>query len=178
MKANRKDRTPMIKSFTTSRDILALYAEGPALLEAALNGLTEPDLNLSLADNAWSIRQIVHHLADGDDLWKTCIQAALGNNEGIFTLQWYWDKSQMEWSECWKYSSRSIAPSLALFRANREFIVDLLRQIPDAWDRSIQVQWPQRPMARISVGGVLEMQARHVVDHNKDIHAIRELHNI
>jgi len=41
----------------------------------------------------------VHHLADGDDIWTICIKAALGNSEGLFSLQWYWDKPQTEWAE-------------------------------------------------------------------------------
>ena len=73
---------------------LALYADGPAQLEAVLMGLTESDLDLAQTSDSWTIRQIVHHLADGDDLWKTCIKAALGNSEGSFSLQWYWDKPQ------------------------------------------------------------------------------------
>ena len=104
---------------------LALYADGPAQLEAVLMGLTESDLDLARTSDSWTIRQIVHHLADGDDLWKTCIKAALGNSEGSFSLQWYWDKPQTEWAENWKYANRSIEPSLALLRANRHNIVEL-----------------------------------------------------
>ena len=78
---------------------LALYADGPAQLEAMLMSLTESDLNLSQTGDSWTIRQIVHHVADGDDIWKTCIKAALGNSEGLFSLQWYWDKPQIEWAE-------------------------------------------------------------------------------
>ena len=87
---------------------LALYADGPAQLEALLMGLTESELDLAQTSDSWTIRQIVHHLADGDDLWKTCIKAALGNSEGSFSLQWYWDKPQTEWAENWKYANRSI----------------------------------------------------------------------
>jgi uncharacterized damage-inducible protein DinB len=95
---------------------LALYAEGPAQLEAVLMGLTESEQNLARASDSWTIRQIVHHLADGDDIWKTCIKAALGNSEGLFSLQWYWDKPQTQWAENWKYANRRIEPSLACFR--------------------------------------------------------------
>ena len=40
---------------------LALYAHGPAQLDAVLMGLTESDLNLAQTSDAWTIRQIVHH---------------------------------------------------------------------------------------------------------------------
>ena len=70
----------MIQQAYTPSATLALYADGPTQLEAVLMGLTESDLNLAQPGDSWTIRQIVHHLADGDDLWKTCIKAALGNS--------------------------------------------------------------------------------------------------
>lgn len=155
---------------------LALFADGPAQLEAVLMGLTESDLNLAQTSESWTIRQIVHHLADGDDLWKTCIKAALGNSEGLFSLKWYWDKPQTEWAENWKYANRSIEPSLALLRANRHQIVELVQQTPDAWEKSIRLKWPESEEERITIGKVLEMQASHVVGHINDIQMIRQTH--
>ncbi len=162
----------------TSKTLLAQYAEGPALLKSALAGLSESDLDLALTADSWSIRQIVHHLADGDDLWKICTKAALGNNEGLFSLQWYWDKPQMEWVESWKYSSRSIKSSLALLRANRQHIVDLVGQIPGGCEKSIRLRWPDGKEERVTVADVLEMQTRHVAGHIQDIQLIRQAHNI
>jgi uncharacterized damage-inducible protein DinB len=168
----------MTKPVVFTSEILALYADGPARLESALTGLPESDLDLALAADSWSIRQIVHHLADGDDIWKTCIKAALGNSEGLLTLQWYWDKSQMEWSENWKYASRGIKSSLALMRANRLHILELLEQTPSALEKSIRLQRPQNQEDRITVCEVLEIHIRHMVDHIKDIQAIRQAHGV
>jgi hypothetical protein len=155
---------------------LALYADGPAQLEAVLAGLTEAELDLAPSADSWTIRQIVHHIADGDDLWKACIKAALGNGEGLFTLQWYWDKPQTEWAANWQYAGRGIEPSLALLRANRRHIVELVQQIPGAWEKSIRVKWPGGEEERISVGEVLEMQAGHAAGHIDDIRMIRQAH--
>jgi len=160
----------------TINEILTLYADGPALLETALTGLTDSDLDLAPGPDSWSIRQIVHHLADGDDIWKICIKAALGNNDGLFTLQWYWDKPQMEWSENWQYASRDIESSLSLLRVNRRHTIELVQQTSDAWERSIWLQRPNGQKEQITVGWVIEMQARHIVDHVKDIRAILQAH--
>jgi hypothetical protein len=158
--------------------ILAQYADGPSLLDSALAGLTDTDLDLSPGADSWSIRQIVHHIADGDDVWKTCIKAALGNSDGEFTLQWYWDKPQMEWSINWHYAGRGIEPSLALLRANRRHIVDLLDSIPGALEKSIRFKPPQQAEVRITVAYMLKMQTRHIVDHVQDIRAIWQSHNV
>lgn len=163
----------MTASVISSGSLLSEYADGPARLEAALTGITDSELDLSLANDAWSIRQIVHHIADGDDLWKTCIKAALGNRDSLFTLQWYWDKPQMEWSESWSYASRSVESSLTLLDANRHHIVELLEHDPAALDKSIRLQPPHGTEVRITVREVLEMQVRHMTGHTQDIQAIR-----
>ena len=162
----------MNKQPDTPKTILAHYADGPAQLESVLAGLTESDLDLALNTDSWSIRQIVHHLADGDDIWKICIKAALGNSDGVFTLQWYWEKPQMEWSANWKYASRDIESSLALLRANRRHIMELIQLTPDAREKSIWLQRPEGQKERITIGWIIEMQARHVVEHIKDMQAI------
>lgn len=166
----------MIEQIKSPSEILALYAEAPTLLDSALSGLGETDLDLALSADSWSIRQIVHHLADGDDIWKICIKAALGNSDGEFTLQWYWEKPQMEWSTNWKYASRGIESSLALLRTNRRHTVELVQQTPDAWERAIGLKRPDGQKERITVGWIIEMQARHVVEHIKDIQAILQAH--
>jgi hypothetical protein len=162
--------TPVV----SPESLLSEYADGPARLEAALTDITDPELDLSLAEEAWTIRQIVHHIADGDDLWKTCIKAALGNSDGLFTLQWYWDKPQMEWSKSWRYASRSVESSLTLLDANRHHIVELLERVPDALEKSIQLQPPHGTEVHITIREVLEMQVRHMTGHTQDIQAIRQ----
>jgi hypothetical protein len=166
----------MTKLADIVNNTLALYADGPTLLDSVLVGLSETDLDLALSTDSWSIRQIVHHLADGDDLWKTCIKAALGNEQGLFSLFWYWDKPQMDWSENWHYADRDIDSSLALLRANRYHVTELINKVPGALQKSIRLQRPEGQEERITIGYVLEMQTRHVSEHIKDIQKICRVH--
>jgi hypothetical protein len=158
--------------------ILARYADGPVQLEAAIAGLTEEELDLAQTADTWTIRQIVHHTVDGDDIWKIAIKAALGNSTGTFTLQWYWGRPQDEWVESWGYAGRDIRPSLTLFRANRGHVLQLVNQVPDAWERSMSIEWPHGQEEQINVGYIVEMQAGHVLSHIEDIRTIRQTHGV
>jgi catechol 2,3-dioxygenase-like lactoylglutathione lyase family enzyme len=163
----------------TPGSILAEYAGGPDHLDATVAGLSESDLNQSLPAGGWTIRQTVHHITDGDDLWKTGVLAALGSPTGIFTLEWYWNKpNQDEWAENWLYAERPIGLSLALFRANRVHLVDLIQRIPDAWERSVRIKWPRKPDGRITVGDIIAMQAGHGRGHMEEIRLICEAHGL
>lgn len=156
---------------------LACYADGPAQLGAALAGLKGADLDLGPAEGGWTIRQIVHHIADGDDLWGACVKMALGSQSG-FSLEWYWAKSQDEWAEVWRYADRAIEPSLALFRANRAHIVQLVEQVPNTWSRHMVMQILDGREEAVTVGDVIAMQARHALGHTEDIRRIRETHHL
>lgn len=163
----------------TQNTAITQYVGGPVQLNAILNGLTDSNLDLALTTETWTIRQIVHHLVDGDDMWKTCIKAALGNNVGLFSLQWYWDKSQTDWAADWNYANRPIEPSLELFRANRQHTAELIQQTPNAGELSIRIKHPDiAEEQRISIGFVLEMQIGHLIEHINEIQAIRQAHNL
>jgi hypothetical protein len=167
----------MAKQEGSPVDILASYADGPRQLEEEMQGISDADLDLSLSADSWSIRQIVHHLADGDDIWKACIKMALGNANGLFSLAWYWEKEQLEWSKSWNYAGRDIEPSLALLRTNRRHIIELIQPISETWGMSVRVYRPDGAEGRISIGEVIAMQAGHIVGHIQDIQAIRRSKN-
>ena len=160
------------------RILLARYADGPSQLEAAIAGLTATELNVAKSPDTWTMRQIVHHVVDSDDLWKTCIEAALRNSQDVFSLQWYWNIPQDTWVEIWDYASRPVEPSLARFRANRRHIVLLLERIPGAWERSMLVKWPHRAEEPVTIGDVVETQANHAMGHINEIRRIRQTNGL
>jgi uncharacterized damage-inducible protein DinB len=154
-------------------ELLKMYASGPDKLEAFVHNLPEEAYNKRLADTEWTIQEYIHHIVDGDDIWVTCIKAALGNPHGEFSLQWYWDLEQLEWSTCWQYGNRSIATSLALYRANRAQIVEILHFLQDSWDKKINIRWPgDNDLPTISVDDVIKMHVNHLAGHLKDMESI------
>jgi uncharacterized damage-inducible protein DinB len=165
---------------TSNREvIIARYADGPNQLEAAIAGLSEEELDIAASDDTWTIRQIVHHVADGDDIWKEFIKRAIGNPGGRFDLQWYWERPQDEWAKSWAYASREIEPSLRAFRASRDHIVQLLECIPEVWERNLLVRWPkEEEEEEVRVAWVVGMQAQHVTGHVNDIQRARQVHGV
>jgi uncharacterized damage-inducible protein DinB len=164
---------------TEQSTLLARYADGPRQLEAALDGLDEASLDLAPPEGGgWTIRQIVHHVVDGDHLWSIVLKAALGNPQSAFSFSWYWETEQNQWAETWAYAQRDIEPSLALFRATRQQIVAMLKQIPDPWGRQMRVCWPDGEEETVSVADVAADQSRHVIGHVEDIQKIRQVHGL
>ena len=152
--------------------VLANYLAAPDRLAQTVTGLDATTLDRSLTADTWTIRQLVHHIVDGDDVWSIGIKAAIGNPEGVFTLQWYWDVPQTTWAEKWRYAARDVQPSLALFKANRRHIAQLLEIVPEAWERAITISVRGRDDERASVAEIVEMQTRHALGHIQEIEQI------
>ena len=151
---------------------IARFREGPYQLEQAVMGLTDAELDARPSGGGWTIREIVHHIIDGDDIWKMCIKVAMGNEESEFPLGWYGALPQETWADRWSYSTRSIDVSLALFRAIRAHIVQLLETAPEVWNRSVIVRTAKGEVERVPVGFVVQMQADHVSHHIERIRGI------
>jgi hypothetical protein len=152
--------------------ILADYLAAPDRLAKVIDGPDDAALGRSLAADTWTIRQIVHHIVDGDDLWSLGIKAAIGNPGGVFTLQWYWDVPQTTWAEKWRYADRDVQPALDLFRANRRYIAQLLEAVPEAWERALTLCSRGHDDERVSVAEIVESQAQHASGHIKEIETI------
>ena len=161
-----------MKSPANKDSVIARYIEGPKLLERTLTGLKEADLDTVPSKGGWTIRQIVHHIVDGDDLWKICIKQALGNDKSKFSLDWYRALPQDTWADRWAYSQRPIEVSLALLKATRDHVIQLIEYVPDGWNRAVEFSEPNGKIEIVLVGFVIEMQANHVVHHVKQIETI------
>jgi len=151
---------------------LSRFREGPTLLEHAVMGLRDSQLDFKPSGGGWSIREIVHHIVDGDDVWKLCIKMAMGNEQAEFCLGWYLSQTQEAWADRWAYGQRSIGTSLCLLKAIREHVLQLLASVPDAWDRSVVVRTRPEETEQVSVGFVIQMQADHLLHHVERIRAI------
>jgi len=161
-----------MKSPTNKDSVIARYMEGPILLERAITGLNDADLDTAPTKGGWTIRQIVHHIVDGDDIWKTGIKQALGNSRTEFSLDWYRSLSQDMWADRWAYAHRPVEVSLSLLKAIRDHVMQLLEHVPDGWNRAVEFHEPDGKIKIVPVGFIVEMQADHVVHHVKQIETI------
>jgi len=152
--------------------VMSRYRQGPELLEDVVTGLQDALLDAVPSGGGWTIRQIVHHVADGDDIWKLAVKMAVGSEQNEFALAWYWSMPQQTWGDRWAYGRRSLDASLDLLKASRRHIVQLLESVPEAWHRAVAVRKRDGQVERVPVGFVIQMQADHVFHHIQRIRGI------
>ncbi|MDI3338984.1 MAG: DinB family protein [Sphaerobacter sp.] len=154
----------------TPEEVLDLYASGVPALRGALAGLGEKDLDLARRPGEWTIRQIVHHLADSEATALAGPKFALAEPGRRFLRNAY---DPDRWAERLDYAGRAIEPAVELFAAIRAHMLQLVRHLPDAWDRSTvdAAGSPSTP-----VGVHLSMLACHALEHIEEIWETRRVY--
>ena len=113
------------------RALVARYRAGPSVVEAALAGATNAELDARPADGGWTARETVHHIADSELTSAIRLRrliaedepAILGYDGNLFARRLY-------------YGDRPVEPSLAAIGAARAATADILDRLTEAeWSR-------------------------------------------
>jgi hypothetical protein len=152
-----------VVSFWTSPDrtveqTIALYASGPDALEEAIAGLSDEELSWKPSADDWSVREIVHHVADSDATALFRVKMALAEPGRVMFGNPYQPDT---WASSLGYNQRDIAPAIALLRATREHILQLLDHLPEAMERTVSNPEGEHT----TVETLISMLASHLMIH-------------
>jgi DinB superfamily len=146
---------------STRDELVARYREGPAVVEQAVAGLNEEELDRRPAEGEWSPREVVNHLADSEMTSAIRLRKLLAEDSP--TLQGY---DEEEFARRLHYDVRPIGPSLAALRGARETSASILEHLSEAdWERS----GTHSESGPYSVQTWLEIYATHARDHAEQI---------
>ncbi len=151
-------------------DLLSMYARSLDELDEALAGLSEDEMGLTSYEGGWSIRQIVHHLADADILFGEHMKVALsapGTTMGIHV-----PVGNEHIAAQPEYRDRPAATSVALFRAFHQHILDIVKYIPDAGERYVEGSSGRK----YTFNQLVHLIVGHTGEHLDEIWEIRRKH--
>jgi uncharacterized damage-inducible protein DinB len=148
------------------RSAVDAIAATPSALRAAVKGLTDAQLDTPYRPEGWTVRQLVHHVADSHLNAYTRFRLAL--TEDNPTIKPY---DEAAWAELPDARSLPIGVSLDLLDRIHERLVHLLRATQDA-DFRRTLQHPENgPMTMDSLLAVYAWHGRH---HTAHVTGLRE----
>ena len=148
------------------RDAMLLQLEGqPAALRAAVAGLDDAALNTPYRHGGWSVRQVVHHVADSH--LNAYIRIKLGLTEQEPTVKPY---DQDAWVQLADVTTVPPAVSLTLFEATHARLLPVLRAMAPA-DFRRGLMHPEN--GRMTLDDVVAMYAWHGDHHVAHILGLR-----
>lgn len=152
---------------TTTADRTALleaYRTAVADLEAALEGITEAELDGVPAEGGWTARQVVHHLADSESMAYIRLRRLVAEESPL--IHGY---DEPEWARRLHYD-RPIEASQAVVAAVRAASLQLLESLtPEEWART----GTHSESGSYSVDRWLEIYAAHTHEHADQIRQAR-----
>jgi uncharacterized damage-inducible protein DinB len=161
----RLERRPSL-SADERRAAIDAIAAAPAKLRTAVKGLDDSQLDTPYRPDGWTVRQLVHHVADSHMNAYTRFRLAL--TEDNPTIKPY---DEAAWSELPDVLAMPIGVSLDLLDAMHQRLVHLLRATPaEAFGRPLT--HPENgPMTLDALLGVYSWHGRH---HTAHVTALRE----
>jgi uncharacterized damage-inducible protein DinB len=147
------------------RSAIDAIAAAPAALRAAVRGLSDAQLDTPYRDGGWTVRQLVHHVADSHMHAYARVRFALTEKDP--TIKPY---DEATWARL-PDSALPVEVSLVLLERLHERLVHLLRAIPEA-DFERTLRHPENgPMTIDALLSVYSWHGRHHVAH---VTALRE----
>ena len=157
------------KSLTPAqrKEAIEAITEAPALLRAAVAGLTDKQLDTPYRPGGWTVRQVVHHVPDSHMNAYTRFKLAL--TEDTPTIKPY---DEAKWAELEDGKSKLVEHSLNLLDALHARWVFLLERLEASdFDRAVNHPEWDTPM---SLDQLLAMYSWHGKHHTAQITALRE----
>jgi len=154
-----------ILGYLGTRDPLWVQGATPSRLERLVVGVRRPLLTRRPAPGAWSILEIVAHMADAELAMGWRLRNMLAD-PGV-KLAWF---DQDRWAQTLEYNTRALRPQLAQFRASREANLALLRAAPRRrWHTCYGVH---ELRGRQTVAEFVRMEAAHDLAHLRQVRQI------
>jgi hypothetical protein len=147
------------------QDLIARYRAGARAVNEALDGVREAELDPHPIADEWSVREVVHHLADSEMTSALRLRRLLAEEQP--TLQGY---DEAEFARRLYYQDRPIQPSLDALAAARASTADILDRLAEAdWSR----EGLHTESGRYTVEDWLQIYAAHAHDHAAQIQRVR-----
>ena len=148
-------------------ELVEEIAQLPARLREAVAGLDERQLDTPYRPDGWTVRQLVHHVADSH--LNAYTRFKLGLTEDAPRIKPY---EEARWAELPDVAAVPIETSLRLLDALHERWTALLRALsPEQFARV--VQHPEHPQP-MSLDGLLALYGWHSRHHVAHVTALRE----
>lgn len=149
---------------TRRQELIAQYERGYQEIVNALHGITDDEMDARPAPEAWTTREIIHHLADSEMTSALRLRLLIaedaprivGYDQDAFARRLYYD--------------RPITASLEAFKAARRSTAEILHRMTDAeWSRA----GTHSESGRYSAEDWLEIYAAHAYEHADQIREVR-----
>jgi hypothetical protein len=154
-----QSKTPAIITAADMENAIAMIAEAPLRFREATRGLSEAQIDTPYREDGWTVRQVIHHVADSH--MNALIRVHLALTEDWPTIKPY---KEAAWAELCDYTA-PVESSLAILENLHARWTMLLRSLDEAqWKRGFV--HPERGRSNLEAATLLyEWHSKHHLAH-------------
>lgn len=161
---------PVSVSTSQFHEWLEIWRTAPETLENCLSGMDETQMNTSYREGGWTVRQLVHHIADSH--MNAYIRLRLALTEDNPVIKPYDEK---KWAELPDTFAVPVFVSVSLLKAMHVRMVALLQRISeDDWQRTYIHPEQQKKFTIYNMIGLYAWHLRHHIAH---IESMKRIYN-
>ena len=139
--------------------------------DAVLAKVPEGGLDWVEKEGEWSVRQVIHHVADDCNVYTFIIERALATPGAKMVFGEF--PGNMVWADRLAFSERPDGPAIELIHAHRKFLAELVAHFPDRWDNNIIfLDEEGQQLATSNVKEMMVMLTEHMQEHVEMINNI------
>jgi len=144
-------------------------------LDVVMEGLPEAGLNWAAGEGEWSIREVLHHLAEDCNVYAFIIERALATPDcKVFFGEF---PGNQEWGKRLAFDERPVENARTLMHAHRGFLAGLVGHFPDRWENKVNFYNTEgEKIADSTVTEMLVMLTEHMQEHTEMIRDIIRMH--
>ena len=141
-----------------------------ANLDAVLTDL--PDGGLDWAEEGeWTIREVLHHLAEDCNVYSFIIENALAIPDSKFFFGEF--PGNQEWGKRLGFGERSVQNARELMHAHRKFVAELVAYFPERWGNKINFHnADSEKIGESTVEKMIVMLTEHMQEHTEMVQNI------
>jgi len=159
----RPDEQKIIDGFTGSLDEF----------DAMLARVPEGGLDWAESEGEWTIRQVIHHVAEDCNVYAFIIERALAMPGAKVVFGDF--PGNDAWADSLGFDERSVEPAIELIHAHRKFLAELVSHFPERWENEVRFFNEQgKELATSSVKDMMLMLTEHLQEHTETIRKIIE----
>lgn len=166
-----------MESTTThhSQSLNEFVAAGKAFVDL-VKSLPDDQLDASPAPGEWSVREIVHHVADDGDAWCFAFKKAIANPGAPLRFEGF--PGNERWAAALHYRSRPVTNALVMIATHRAVMAEVAACAPEDWSQSFVEIFDDKGASYgcWTIERIMAVLTEHIREHTAAIMRISDQH--
>lgn len=155
--------------------IIDAFKDSLASLDLLLEKIPENGLDWAEAEGEWSIREVLHHLAEDCNVYAFIIERALATPDcKVFFGEF---PGNQAWGQRLGFGERPVEAAREFMHAHRKFLAELAGHFPERWENKVNFyNYDGEKISESTVEKMMLMLTEHMQEHTEMIKNILQVH--